>query len=95
MTPALIKSDEPESSVAQKVLDNLKLADRVEAADRTGGTALDSGQADAAGAAVRARRFLRRLVHAASAVRQIRLVRRPAWLLHALPVCDAEGRGSA
>ena len=29
--PALIKSDQPEASVAQKVLDGLKLADRVEA----------------------------------------------------------------
>jgi tight adherence protein B len=28
--PALIKSDQPESSLAQKLLDNLKLADRVE-----------------------------------------------------------------
>jgi tight adherence protein B len=30
-TPALIKSDQPEASVAQKLLDGLKLADRVEA----------------------------------------------------------------
>jgi tight adherence protein B len=35
--PALIKSDEPDASIAYKMLDNLKLADRVEAMLETAG----------------------------------------------------------